>query len=40
LTHFQAYVRGAEVDHGTFVGSYVKRVLYQLDPSSDSDGEL
>lgn len=36
----QAYVRGAEVDHGSFVSSYVKRVLYQLDPASDSDGEV
>jgi hypothetical protein len=36
----QAYVRAAEVDHGSFVSSYTKRVLYQLEPSSDSDGEI
>jgi hypothetical protein len=36
----QAYVKTVDVDHGTFVSSYAKRVLYQLDADSDSDGEI
>ena len=36
----QAYTRASDVDHGTFVSSYAKRVLYQLDGDSESDGEI
>jgi hypothetical protein len=37
----QEYLRvvGAESEHGTFLASYVKRVIAKLDVISDSDGE-